>query len=118
MKPKEIGEGERLDRRNVSHETSVSIDLAIPSADDSGPGVGLERPHRSENGRRKIEIIGVQPSENITGRATEALVERLGLSAIGLGHPGGEPWFVAPNEIRAAVRRSAIHHDVLEIRIA
>jgi hypothetical protein len=66
----------------------------------------------------KIEIIRIQPRENLSGRALESRIDRGGLSAIGLAAPKSEMLLVFFYDLHRIVRGTAVHHEIFEIWIS
>ncbi len=67
---------------------------------------------------RKIAIISILPTDEITSGALESFIYRMTLSAIRLAYPKCHKVLVSPYQIQTAVRAATINDDKLDIRIA
>ena len=91
------------------HEQAVAVEKMRARILRHGAGDGLER-------SRQIILVGVQPADEVAGGHAEALVERVRLALVGLGDPAQVR--ITAEHCERAIARAAVHHDVLEIRIA
>jgi hypothetical protein len=88
---------------------------AIDQIDVTILGEGL--PHEGE-GARQEQIIGVEPPEDLAGRALEAAADGRRLPAVRAALPVRQAIGIAPDDVDAAVLAAAVHEDVLEIRVS
>jgi len=72
--------------------------------------------HDAQRPRRE-HVIGVQPAHDLAGGAGEPFLYGIHVAAIGMAAPSGQPVRIPADDIRAAVGGSAVHHEILEIRI-
>ena len=81
------------------------------------PGVSFESAGYDVERSRKIEIVAVEPTDNLASRHTKALVDRIRLPVVGFRNPVCEVSFVALDDRDAFVGAASIDNDVLEISI-
>ena len=77
----------------------------------------LKRFYGFGDGIGKVNVIGVEPGHNIAASAFEALVDGIGLTAIGFRDPPGKAVGIFFDDFHAAIIRSAIHNDIFDIGI-
>src|ERR1700676_2609036 len=63
-------------------------------------------------------IAGVKPTHNSSRGAGEARVKRVIHAFIPAAYPPGNVVFIFADDVNGSVRGAAVHHDILEIRIA
>src|SRR5207245_11160844 len=72
--------------RNLAKQAAVLVDL-VPAAVDEPGSRRLERRSGGADRTRQVEIVGVQPAEDLPFGHPAALVERVGLPRVGPGDP-------------------------------
>src|SRR5579862_385981 len=98
-------------RRELAHDVSALVDLPPTSMDQPGPSL-LHDADGSADCSRKVEIVGVEPAEDLARCQGETLVDRVGLPLVGLRDPAHLR--VAPQDLQRLVRRSAVDDNVLD----
>jgi len=73
-------------RANPARGEPVVADARHVGVDERGAGL-LERPHALLDGFREVVVVGVEPAQDLAPRGREALVQRVGLAAVGLRDP-------------------------------
>ena len=66
----------------------------------------------------EVEVVGVEPGEDVTRRSVEAVTNCGRLSFVFAGLPVGDVLLVFPDNIRGSVRAAAVDDDELEVRVA
>ena len=79
--------------------------------------MGFECPDRRADCARQIEVIRVEPGDDLPVRMGKPLVDGLGLPAVLLADPPGQPVCILLDDLHAAVGRTAIDDDVLDVVI-
>lgn len=87
------------------------------SVDQAHASLGPQILHGNTDGRGRQQVVRIEPGQNGTGGPGEALVDGAGLAAVGLGDPVGQPRLVAADDLRAAVRGTAVDDHVFDLRI-
>ena len=72
-----------------------------------------DRPQRA----LEVEVVRVEPGQDVTLAAARAFVDGGRLAAVGPARPVGQPAFERPDHVQGLVGRSAVHHHDLEPRI-
>ena len=67
---------------------------------------------------RQVDVVAVQPGEDLAVRATEPLVDGIALTVVLLATPIMKITVVLLDDLAAAVGTPAIHHNILEVGIA
>jgi len=72
---------------------------------------------RCKKGAWSIEIIGVQPCNDLPSRPFESLIDGICLSAVRFANPECYPAFIFSDNFNALVCAASIDDDVLKIRV-
>jgi hypothetical protein len=96
---------------------ALLVHEAGSSREPSGP-----RAREGLDGRvkcaRKVVVVGVDVGDDLPGRPSESLVQRVRLPIVGLAGPPRESVGVALDDLDGTVGRAAVHDHVLEVRVA
>src|ERR1035437_1868163 len=75
-------------RRGVSFERAiVEKNVVGPAIDHIDFGVGFEERHHAGDGAGIVDIIGVQPANDLAIRGADAFVDGMGLPTVFLRYP-------------------------------
>ena len=66
---------------------------------------------------RRDRIVRIEPAKNLSGRSRETGANRIRLPPVLGALPIRQPIHVLSDDLRAAVRRAAVHDDVLQVRV-
>src|SRR5579884_1663234 len=102
------------DRRHLAENVPLLVDLA-PAAVHERTTAGTECLHRGRHSAREVDVVRVQPAEDLAASQREPLVERMRLAAVRLRDPAKV--VVAPKDVERLVRRAAVDDDVLDPRV-
>lgn len=100
-----------------AHFHPVRINHAAAAGQPVCVGVGGEEPPHAEKGARLQQVIGVQITDDLPAGAAQALVDGIGLAAVGLAGIGEAP-LVFFQDLQGGITGAAIDHQVLEVGIA
>ncbi len=64
----------------------------------------------------EIEVVGVEPAENIARGSREALVQGVALTRVALAAPETDVGLVAANNLHGIIGRSPVDDDELKVR--
>ena len=94
---------------------------AAPERDDArhqiGPG-GMEAHRHPGQRARRQHVVAVQPGQDVAGGQRHALVDGVTLPFVLFRNRCGQAVAVALHDAYRAVLRAAVHHDVLDARVA
>ena len=94
---------------------------AGPERDDARHQIGPRRVeshgHRRQSARRQ-HVVTVQPGQNVAGGQRHALVDRVALAFVFFRNRRRQHVPVAVHDGHGRILRAAVHHDVLDARIA
>jgi hypothetical protein len=76
-----------------------------------------QRLDSSRDCARAVDVVRIEPCQNLAAGAGEAPVDRICLPGIRLRAPEGQAVLVAANDFKAAIRRTAVDDDVLQVRV-
>src|SRR5581483_10867081 len=99
---------------DLAHNRSVLGDLD-PASVHEGAVVRQQSLHRGRYRAGKVEVVGVEPTEDRAVRHAKALVDGGRLSRVGLRHPA--EMSVRAEDLDRLVSRPAVDDDVLDSRV-
>src|SRR5262249_34127746 len=112
----EIWPGRKRDEARLLEDPFLRVDDVEISVEDVH---GLP-PECGGHGRERsgeIEVVRVQPREDLAGGAAEPLIQRIALPAIGLTDPVVEIRLILPDEIQRPIGRAPVDEDELQIGV-